>query len=198
MKKLIILTVSIFLWIQSINSQTHLNLTGGIYFPLKPTTFNDEWKMGLSPGIGIGLNLSNRSIIEIRVDYNKHFYNTDKSNLHGYEINGAEILQIIPSVFYKLYPFDFDKAINPFLQLGTGYALITQNDAKIIGFNSEYFISGKKNAGMLLQFGAGVDFYLLRICKIFFTGHYGFIYTNLSEKKSIQFLSVHSGLNFIF
>lgn len=182
---------------QVLNAQVHLNLGGGFSLPLKPAVFIEEWKTGLNFGFGIGFNLSEKSLIEIRLNYIKYDYNSEVSP-YGYEIKGAEILKLIPSLNYKLYPFTFDAVINQFFQIGTGYVLTTQNDAELTSFNTKYIVVGQNKTAMLLNFGLGIDVYLFKGCKLFLIGTYEFAYTNLSDMKSIQFLSAQSGINIFF
>jgi opacity protein-like surface antigen len=188
------LIITILLLNQYLYAQMSLNLSGGLSLPIKPSVFHEEWNTGLNFNLGLGYKLSVKSVIELRFSYIKYNYDS-KSIPLGYELKGAEIEKLIPSINYKIYPFNSGILKNQFLQLSMGYALVKQNKAEITSNISKFDINGKNNSAGFLNFGMGIDINIFKNVDLLVSVTYDQAYTNLSKFKSIQFISIQSGIS---
>jgi hypothetical protein len=76
-----------------------------------------------------------------------------------------------------------------------GYALVKQNKAEITSIQSKFDISENNNSAGYLSFGTGIDIKIDENMNLFLSGTYDQAYTNLSKFKSIQFISIQSGIS---
>ena len=173
--------------------------SGGSSFPVGPSDFKDNWKMGYNAGAGVIINLLGILTVEGEADYNTFALDSDKmlksigfSN-PGISISGGNLTALSFMANLKLYLIPKISPLTVYLFGGGGLTSMKADEVKVTYQGNTQSFPGTDNQNKVgIQVGAGAQFGIGSTA-VFVEAKYVNVFTT---DKNTSFAPIKAGLIF--
>jgi len=166
-------------------STMDLIVNGGISIPTDPKSWSENWKWGLTGGVGISYRLSQSFSIETHIDYYSFFFDDWSfsarlpftNNIRNIDAKNSSIIGLSALMHYGLLPHS--PTFSPYFSAGLGFQRYYVSDIRIFEqtwegeFVSDEIIPGETSYGIFLIAGGGVSLVASDNRSYFIEVHYG-------------------------